>query len=278
MDAGRSCSRNQGGWDDVSATKIYAPIQSGASTSVEPAWGEQGLQWRGYHCSMNLPSDGCELPQGEGEAGRVTRALLLAEAGDASAARELLPLVYAQLRAAAQRELANERPGHTLQATALVHEAYLRLVGERRLAWQGRGHFYAAAAEAMRRVLLDHAKSRGRVKRGGGRVVSLDGKDIGEPVAALRFESVAGCTNPDDLLAFDEAFCRLEAEDADSAAVVRLRVYAGLSVDQAAEALGLSARTVDRRWHFARAWLFKELSNGRHTNQGYGGEGGSGNA
>jgi len=207
-------------------------------------------------------SQEAESPEDADSRERVTRALHRAEAGDASAIGELLPLVYAQLRGAAQRELASERAGHTLQATALVHEAYLRLVGERRVPWQGRGHFYAAAAEAMRRVLLDHAKARGRVKRGGGKV--------GSNFRIENVEDLASCENPEDVVAFDGAFRRLEAEDPDAAAVLRLRVYAGLSIEQTAEALGLSARTVDRRWRFARAWLFEELSkepdHGRREN------------
>jgi RNA polymerase sigma factor (TIGR02999 family) len=171
--------------------------------------------------------------------------------GDREAADRLLPLVFDQLRNAARLNLAGERNGHTLSATALVHEAYLKLVGPRDVAWTGRAHFYAAAAEAMRRVLLDHAKARMRVKRGGGRRE--------EP--AVEFEDLASLATqaPEQIVRFDQVFRRLEMESPDGAAVVRLRFYAGLSVEQTAEALGLSVSTVDRRWAFARAWLYQRL-------------------
>ncbi|MHC4094032.1 MAG: ECF-type sigma factor [Planctomycetota bacterium] len=180
-----------------------------------------------------------------------TLTILLDETRDsAQRVESLLPLVYDQLRAVAQRALAAERPDHTLEATALVHEAYLKLVGEREIPWASRAHFYVAAAEAMRRVLLDHARARGRVKRGGGR-------------ARLTLSDVSDlATNPDDIVRFDEAFRRLEEESAEAAAIVRLRFFAGLSVEQAAEALGVSTSTVDRRWAFARARLHEALRGG----------------
>jgi RNA polymerase sigma factor (TIGR02999 family) len=164
----------------------------------------------------------------------------------------LVPLVHQQLRAEANVLLAGERPGHTLQATALVHEAYCRLVGvDRKLPWANRQHFYAAAAEAMRRILVDHARARGSQKRGGGRArVPID--DLAD---------LAG-SDLEEILRFDGVFARLEGEDPDAAAVVRLRFFAGLTADQAAAALGLSASTVDRRWAFARAWLTRELAGG----------------
>ena len=172
-----------------------------------------------------------------------------AAAGDQRAAEDLLPLVYSQLRAVAQQRMSSERPGHTLQATALVHEAFLKLVGPRRIPWENQAQFYAAAAEAMHRVLLDHAKSRGRKKRGGGKsYVPLSVVDLAES------------GDSEDVVALHDAVRRLEGEDSETAQVVRLRFYAGLSVDQTAEALGISARTVDRRWKFARAWLFRELA------------------
>lgn len=177
--------------------------------------------------------------------------LLLAQAanGDRAAADRLLPLVYDQLRRAAQLQMAHERGGHTLSATALVHEAYLKLVGPREVPWNGRGHFYAAAAEAMRRILLDHAKGRARLKRGGEE----------GPARPIGDMADLACRDSEEIVRFDDAFRRLEAESPDGAAVARLRFYAGLSIEQTAEALGLSTSTVDRRWAFARAWLYRRL-------------------
>lgn len=177
--------------------------------------------------------------------------LLMTQAadGDRSAADRLLPLVYDQLRKAAQIQLADERNDHTLSATALVHEAYLKLIGPRDVPWGSRGHFYAAAAEAMRRILLDHAKGRGRIKRGGS-----DG-----PARPIGGMADLACASPEEIVRFDEAFRRLESESPEGAAVSILRFYAGLSVEQTAAALGLSTSTVDRRWAFARAWLFRHL-------------------
>ena len=184
----------------------------------------------------------------------LTRILQRADAGDGAAIDELLPLVYDQLRRDAQHRMAGERPDHTLNATALVHEAYMRLVGDRRLPWQNRAHFYAAAAEAMRRVLLDHAKSRGRQKRGGGRrAASFEVGGVAD---------LAAVEKPEEILAFDQAFRRLEGESPEAARVVRLRFYAGLSVDETANALDVSPRTVNRLWTFARAWLYDELHDG----------------
>jgi len=175
--------------------------------------------------------------------------MLAAASGDVGAADQLLPLVYEQLRQAAQVDLAGERPGHTLCATALVHEAYVKLVGPRRVPWAGRGHFYAAAAEAMRRILLDHARAHGR--RGGKRI---ELSDLGD-VAAL---ASAGA---EEIVAVDEALGRLEGEDPQAAALVRLRFFAGLSVDEAAQSLGLSPRTAARLWTYARAVLYRDLSD-----------------
>jgi RNA polymerase sigma factor (TIGR02999 family) len=172
--------------------------------------------------------------------------------GDPSAAERLLPLVYEELRQAAQRSLANERSGHTLSATALVHEAYLKLAGPRETPWSGRGHFYAAATEAMRRILVDHARARLRVKRGGG----AGRRDLNTDIADV--EDLAG-HDPERILKFDEVFRRLEEYSPEGAAVARLRFYAGLSVEDTAELLALSRSTVDRRWAFARAWLFRQL-------------------
>ncbi len=181
---------------------------------------------------------------------RVTQILQRSEQGDSSAAGELLPIVYEQLKAIARHRMAGERSGHTLQATALVHEAFVRLIGPRQKPWQGAGHFYTAAAEAMRRILLDHAKAKGRKKRGGGRQREL-----------INVLDLADEENADSVVALDEALCRLEQENPEAVAVVRLRFYSGLSVDETADVLGLSPRTVDRRWKFARAWLFRELED-----------------
>ena len=177
-----------------------------------------------------------------------------AASGDKSALDRLFPLVYDQLRQAAQCELAGERAGHTLSATALVHEAYLKLVGPRELPWAGRAHFYAAAVEGMRRLLLDHAKARGRDKRGGS---------DGRPAKRRNFASVAelaAAENSEEILSFDAALCRLESESADGARVVQLRFFAGLSVEQTAQVMGVSGRTVNRLWTFARAWLHRAIS------------------
>lgn len=182
----------------------------------------------------------------------VTLLMQSAAEGDRAAADALLPLVYNQLRAAAQHQLATERPGHSLQATALVHDAYLKLVGPRQIPWQNRAHFYAAAAEAMRRILLDHARSRSR--RAGRIAPASKLADITD-VAALSL------ADPEQIVAVDAALRRLESEDPESAAVVRLRFYAGLSVDQAAEALNISPRSAARLWTYARAVLFQGLQH-----------------
>lgn len=178
-----------------------------------------------------------------------TRLMLAAASGDNEAANRLLPLVYEQLRKAAQRDLAAERAGHTLSATSLVHEAYLKLVGPREVAWASRGHFYAAAVEAMRRILLDHARARGR--RGGEPRRWTEITDVAE---------LARCGS-DEILAVDEAIGRLEGDDPQAAALVRLRFYAGLDVDEAAHTLGISARTAARLWTYARAVLYRDLNS-----------------
>ncbi len=165
-------------------------------------------------------------------------------------ARELLPVVYEELRRLAAQRLAKEVPGQTLQATALVHEAYLRLVGDDpERPWDGRGHFFAAAAEAMRRILVDQARRRHRQKRGGGRA-RID-IDLAEPETP-QIDA--------DLLALDEALERLAVKDPVKAELVQLRVFAGLTVVQAAEVLGLSASTADRYWAYTRAWLRVEIA------------------
>jgi RNA polymerase sigma factor (TIGR02999 family) len=170
--------------------------------------------------------------------------------GEPRPARELLPLVYDELRRLAAQRLAREAPGQTLQATALVHEAYLRLVGSQPdRPWDGRGHFFAAAAEAMRRILVENARRRHRLKRGGDR--ARVGLQNAEPTAP---------ETDDDLLALDEALDRLAKQDPVKAQLVQLRVFAGLTVVQAAEILGLSKSTADRYWAYARAWLRVEIA------------------
>ena len=179
----------------------------------------------------------------------VTRILSAIEQGDPQAAEQLLPLVYDELRKLAAQKLAQERPGQTLQATALVHEAYIRLVDvENAEHWNSRGHFFAAAAEAMRRILVENARRKKRHKRGGGLVrEKLDPSNIAAPEVS------------DDLLALDDALNRLAATDERAAKLIQLRYFAGLSIDQAAEILGISPRTADRLWAYARAWLHSEI-------------------
>jgi RNA polymerase sigma factor (TIGR02999 family) len=178
----------------------------------------------------------------------VTRILSAIEHGDPRASEELLPLVYRELRRLAQQRLAREKPGQTLQATALVHEAYVRLVeGEEARLWNSRGHFFAAAAEAMRRVLVESARRKALPKHGGGR------RRIELNEAHRILES------SDDLIQIDEALVRMAREDATAVEIVKLRLFAGLSVEGAADALGLARATAYRHWTFARAWLRCEL-------------------
>jgi len=179
----------------------------------------------------------------------VTRILSAIEHGDPHAAEQLLPLVYEELRKLAAQKLAQEKPGQTLQATALVHEAYLRLVDvERKSQWNSRGHFFAAAAEAMRRILVESARRKGRLKHGGDHCrVEFDATRLAVQVPA------------DDLLALDEALTRLAGRDKQAAELVKLHCFAGLSIEQAAEALGVSPRTAYRNWAFAQAWLYREI-------------------
>src|SRR5262245_39700213 len=174
----------------------------------------------------------------------VTQILNAVAGGDRQAAAQLLPLVYAELRRLAAVKLGQEPPGQTLQPTALVHEAYLRLVGaadER--CWNSRGHFFAACAEAMRRILVESARRKGRVKHGGG----LERVDL-EPDVPVR-------PPPEEILALDDALTRLAAEDPDAARVVDLHFFAGLSIEEAAGALGVSRATAYRQWAYAKAWL-----------------------
>ncbi|MHC4627648.1 MAG: ECF-type sigma factor [Planctomycetota bacterium] len=182
----------------------------------------------------------------------VTRILTAIERGDSKAADELLPLIYEELRSLAARKMSLESPGHTLQATALVHEAYIRLVGSQAKDWRGRAHFFAAAAEAMRHILIDKARQKQRLKRGGAR----QKVDLEEAEVAVEGRSI-------DLIALDEALCKLAAEDPVKAELVKLRYFAGLTIEQAAEMLEISRATADRYWSYARAWLFHEINEGR---------------
>ena len=179
----------------------------------------------------------------------VTRILAAIDQGDAQAAEQLLPLVYAELRKLAAQKMAQEAPGQTLQATALVHEAYLRLVDhDQAQHWNSRGHFFAAAGEAMRRILVESARRKRGLKRGGGRKrEGLDELNLAAPHPA------------DDLLALDEALALLATTDPKAAELVKLRYFAGLTVKQAAEILDISPRTADFLWAYARAWLLQKI-------------------
>jgi RNA polymerase sigma factor (TIGR02999 family) len=184
--------------------------------------------------------------------GDVTLILEAIDRGDAGASERLLPLVYDELRALAAHRMAREAPGQSLQATGLVHEAYLRLLGpddgDGPAPWDGRGHFFAAAAEAMRRILIDRARARNAIKRGGSaRHFRLDPE-------ALALDEV-----PAEILDLDDALSKLAAEDREKADLVKLRFFAGLTLRQAAAVLGISPTTADRHWAYARAWLFDEL-------------------
>ena len=184
----------------------------------------------------------------------VTRILNAIERGDAKSTDELLPLVYEELRLLATQKLLHEAPGQTLQPTALVHEAYLRLVDEGAQGWKSRGHFFGAAAEAMRRILVETARRKRRLKHGGEyHRVDIDAVD-----------AVAEQT-PDDLLALDEALARLSQQEPLKADLVKLRYFAGLTAEQAAEALDISKATADRYWAYSRAWLFDEIRKARDT-------------
>jgi len=180
----------------------------------------------------------------------VTRILNAIEGGEARAADELLPLVYEELRLLAAQKMLNELPGQTLQATALVHEAYIRLVGEEAQAWRSGRHFFKAAAEAMRRILIDNARYKKRLKRGGDRRRGeLNEADLTQDDGP----------SVDDLIGLDEALTRLSEEDEVKAELVRLRYFAGLSVEQTADILEISPRTVKRYWAYARAWLLCDI-------------------
>jgi RNA polymerase sigma factor (TIGR02999 family) len=180
----------------------------------------------------------------------VTRILNAIEQGDEKATDQLLPLVYEELRCLAAQKLSNERPGQTLQATALVHEAYLRLIGTESHPWNGRGHFFNAAAEAMRRILVENARRKKTLKRGG----SFNRIDLDEAATTDSEVRMA-----DDLIALDIALTKFAQRDELKANLVKLRYFAGLTVDQAAQALDISPSTAGRHWDYARAWLYAEI-------------------
>jgi RNA polymerase sigma factor (TIGR02999 family) len=183
--------------------------------------------------------------------GRLTDLLIAWNAGDREALESLLPLVYDELHRQAARRLRRERPGHTLQPTALVHEVYLRLVDQRRVSWQNRTQFFGVAAQMMRRILVSHARERRAQKRGGADTrLTLDEGLLATPQRDVQ------------LLALDAALSRLEAIDAEKSRLVELRFFSGLSIEETAEVMGVSPRTVDRQWQTAKAWLHREMSSG----------------
>ena len=187
---------------------------------------------------MSLPGDS-----------RVAAVLLAAQAGDRQAATDLLPLVYAELHELARARLARQPPGQTLTPTALVHEVYLRIVGDSEVTWEGRQHFFIAAARAMRDILVEQARRKAGPKRGGGQ----QRRELDEACAVLEPPS-------DEVLAVHEALQELEARDPLKAQIVLLRYFTGLTMDETAAILGLALRTLERHWRYIRAWLMERLS------------------
>jgi RNA polymerase sigma factor (TIGR02999 family) len=188
-------------------------------------------------------SNSGSVPKGE-----LTRILEAAQWGDPKAAEDLLPLVYDELRRLAAAKMARERPDQTLQPTALVHEAWLRLVGNENQEWNGRAHFFGAAAEAMRRILVENARRKGAARHGGGQV-RLDIQEI----------EIAPAPKDDELLAVSDALEKLGAHNRQMAELVKLRYFVGLTTEEAAEVLGISIRTADRWWNYSRLWLYQEI-------------------
>src|SRR5262249_16441623 len=233
--------------------------------------GRRGLSWGRTVIALSDPEgarpsngararakEGSRRPIGTMSTRDVTHILGAIERGDAQAAERLLPLVYGDLRGLAAQRLAREAPGQTLQATALVHEAYLRLVGgDGDPSWNSRGHFFAAAAEAMRRILVNRARDKRRLKRGG-------------PAQRVELEAaeLVGEVDGPDVLALDEALGRLARGQPACAGLVKLRFFAGLTQEESARALGVSRRTADRYWAYARAWLFHALDEGNGATSG----------
>lgn len=185
--------------------------------------------------------------------GEVTRLLRQLRAGQPEAAGQLIPLIYDELRRIAGAQMARERPGHTLQATAVVHEAYMRLAGDQEIEWQDRSHFFGIAARTMRRVLLDYARQRRAGKRGGEAARKVD----------IDADLVISDDRLEDVVALDEVLTRLSAMDEQQGRMVELRFFAGLNVEETASAMGISPRTVKREWRLARAWLERELGSAR---------------
>jgi RNA polymerase sigma factor (TIGR02999 family) len=184
----------------------------------------------------------------------LTQILAAMDRGDVQAAAQLLPLVYDELRRLAAAQMAREKPGHTLDATALVHEAYLRLIGEQR--FENSRHFFAAAAEAMRRILVERARSKARLRRGGGR-----------QRVVLDEDCAAAAAVDDEVLAVDEALTRLAARDPVRAELVKLRFFGGMSMPEVAQTLGMSLTTAERNWTFARVWLYAELADEKSSSK-----------
>ncbi len=196
-----------------------------------------------------------EAPTTPGAANnQVTRVLERVRCGELSAASELLPLVYDELRRLAAAKMAHERPGQTLQPTALVHEAWLRLVGNEKQKWNGRAHFFGAAAEAMRRVLIENARRKAAARHGGGQA-RVDINQI----------QIATTAPDDELLAVSDALEKLAAHDSQMAELVKLRYFVGLTTEQSAEVLGISVRTAERWWSYSRAWLYQECERQRSS-------------
>jgi RNA polymerase sigma-70 factor, ECF subfamily len=182
--------------------------------------------------------------------GQVTQILRELRNGDKTAEARLIPVVYGELRRLAGYYLRSERPSHTLQPTALVHEAYIRLTGMQEVDWQGRAHFFAVAAQVMRHILVDHARAHAATKRGGD----------WEPVTLDEARAVS-LSRPEEFVALDEALQRLSAMDARQGRIVELRFFGGLTEEETAEVLGVSARTIKRDWRLARAWLYDQISH-----------------